>query len=203
MVEQLPESLAQADLDRFREEWLSEVARNKRPGRNIGVGRFDESAFTKRKERAPLLPTAPSSSAQYHDFSEEVEPRTYDDLPDQETALRLGKEGESSERNVDREPSTALEHYEHAVEVGLMCELRGNAILRGDEPPDLVPINLLILNRKRHEVNSEIQSNITAKPSKFVRSSLRILRIYTEVGYSSTMAFTKPTRRSIFRLRLS
>lgn len=120
MEGRVPESSAQADLDRFRDEWLSEVARNKRPGRNVGVGRFDDSALSRRKEKAPVLPSAPSSNAQHNEFSEDVEPRTYGDLPDKENVLRLGKEGESSNRNVESEPSTALEHYEHAVEVGVM-----------------------------------------------------------------------------------
>lgn len=120
MEQTVSESSAQADLDRFRDEWLSEVARNKRPGRNVGVGRFDDSALSRRKEKAPILPTAASTSAQNNEFSEDVEPRTYDDLPDKENALRLGRDGESIDRNAESEPSTALEHYEHAVEVGAM-----------------------------------------------------------------------------------
>ena len=72
MEQTVSESSAQADLDRFRDEWLSEVARNKRPGRNVGVGRFDDSALSRRKKNAPILPSVTSSSAQNNDFSEDV-----------------------------------------------------------------------------------------------------------------------------------
>jgi F-box protein 9 len=50
------------------------------------------------------------------DFSEEVEPRAYHDLPDKEEMLKLGAEGQSTERNPYEEPSSAIEHYERAVE---------------------------------------------------------------------------------------
>lgn len=114
------ESSAQAELNRFREEWLSEVARNKIPGRGVGVGRFDEIT-PPRRETAASLPLAGPATGRKVDFSEDVEPRAYHDLPDKENTLTLGRDGEAQDRsNVMTEPSSALEHYEHAVEVSLV-----------------------------------------------------------------------------------
>ena len=49
--------------------------------------------------------------------NEELAPKPYHDLPDKEEALKLGAEGQEHERaKFFQEPSSALEHYEKAVE---------------------------------------------------------------------------------------
>lgn len=50
------------------------------------------------------------------DLYDEVEPRAYHDLPDKEELKKLGVDGQNHDRNPYKEPSTALEHYERAVE---------------------------------------------------------------------------------------
>ncbi|KAK5172817.1 uncharacterized protein LTR77_002937 [Saxophila tyrrhenica] len=106
---------AEAELQRFREQWRAEVARNKQPEASSSK---DASKAQTRQETVPL-PTGPSAAARrkdIQDLSEEIEPRAYHDLPDKEELLKLGVEGQDHDRNPYKEPSTALEHYERAVE---------------------------------------------------------------------------------------
>jgi F-box protein 9 len=109
---------AEAELERFREQWRAEVARNKRPD-GPSNAQANETKPQKRRE-TESLPTAAGPSAarrkDLRDFSEEVEPRAYHDLPDKEELLKLGAEGQSIERDPYKEPTSALEHYERAVE---------------------------------------------------------------------------------------
>ncbi|KAI7151441.1 hypothetical protein KC324_g15114, partial [Hortaea werneckii] len=68
---------------------------------------------------ASVVAPGPSSSARRReviDYSEEVEPKTYHDLPDKEEQLKLGTEGQDRDRRHAQEPTSALEHYERAVE---------------------------------------------------------------------------------------
>ena len=108
---------AEAELERFRDQWRAEVTRNKQ---RQGVPPAESSANRPQKKRdvAPQSTAGPSVARrrEVQDLSEEVEPRAYHDLPDKEEALRLGVEGSSDGRKAFQEPSTALEHYEHAVE---------------------------------------------------------------------------------------
>ena len=106
---------ASAELNRFREEWLSEVARNRRPRGAFNVEEAQKK-LQRRREAAASQPQGGQSASRKDDYSEEVEPRTYHDLPDQENALKLGADGERIDRVIKQEPSSALEHYEHAVE---------------------------------------------------------------------------------------
>ena len=101
MSDPTSEAAAQAELNRFREEWLSEVAKNKRPGRGVGVGRFDEIP-PRPRESATVVAVAGSSGVRRDDFSEDVEPRAYHDLPDKENALKLGKEGNDQYDRITR-----------------------------------------------------------------------------------------------------
>ncbi|TKA80217.1 hypothetical protein B0A55_04160 [Friedmanniomyces simplex] len=109
----------EAELEAFRQRWREEVsARNKRPD----VAERTPHAVPaeqRRKPAQPLPPIAEASTARRKDaidYSEEVEPKVYHDLPDKEEQLKLGVEGQDHDRNAVREPSSALEHYEHAVE---------------------------------------------------------------------------------------
>jgi F-box protein 9 len=106
---------AEAELERFREQWRAEVARNRRPD---GPAESD-SKLQKRQDQGLRQSTAGPSTARRKDlidYSEEVEPRAYHDLPDKEELLKLGVEGQNSDRNPYKEPVSALEHYERAVE---------------------------------------------------------------------------------------
>lgn len=116
MVGLAPET--QAELEVFRQQWRDEViARNRREDDNK-----DLRESHRRRDNVPLLSSSdagPSTTARQKeatDYSEEVEPRTYHDLPDKEEQLKLGVEGQDHDRDVDREPKSALEHYERAVD---------------------------------------------------------------------------------------
>ena len=107
----------EAELERFREQWRAEVARNKRPEPAEDTRNGDSKAPRRKditSQNVTGLSAARRKDVQY--FSEEVEPRAYHDLPDKEELLKLGAEGRSVERNPIEEPSSALEHYERAVE---------------------------------------------------------------------------------------
>ncbi|KAK5126221.1 hypothetical protein LTR85_010456 [Meristemomyces frigidus] len=109
----------EAELEAFRRRWRDEVsARNKRPAESSPPAQ-NEYADQRWKSVAPAPPAAGPFTARRKeatDFSEEIEPKAYHDLPDKEEQLKLGIEGQSHDRNTFKEPSSALEHYERAVE---------------------------------------------------------------------------------------
>lgn len=109
----------EAELEAFRKRWRDEVsARSKRPE---SAGRSARIVATEQRPKpaAALASISENSTARRKDmidYSEEVEPKVYHDLPDKEAQLKLGEEGQDRDRDVSKEPSSALEHYEHAVE---------------------------------------------------------------------------------------
>lgn len=107
-------SNAEAELEQFREKWRQEVhERNRKPEPRPAA----PAKATKQKEQAIAPPPAVSSRARdVKDFSEDVEPRAYHDLPNKEEQLKLGTDGQNHDRDVNKEPKTALEHYERAVD---------------------------------------------------------------------------------------
>ena len=108
---------AEAELERFREQWREEVSRSKRTGTAAHASSY-EIRSPRRKDGDATQPAGPSTARRRDilHFSEEVEPRAYHDLPDKEELLKLGVEGQNHDRDPNKEPSSALEHYEHAVE---------------------------------------------------------------------------------------
>ena len=113
---------AEAELEAFRQQWREEVlARNKKPTA-ASSGRPQPEQRDQRRRHLPQSSSSAgpaSSTARPRDtteYSEEVEPKAYHDLPDKEEALKLGIQGQDSDRRKAKEPSSALEHYERAVE---------------------------------------------------------------------------------------
>lgn len=111
---------AEAELEAFRRRWRDEVsARSKGPAPPSSSSRL-QSDGPEQRTAVPSVPsTAGPSTAprkQATDFSEEVEPKAYHDLPDKEEQLKLGTVGQNHDRALIKEPSSALEHYERAVE---------------------------------------------------------------------------------------
>jgi F-box protein 9 len=110
----------EAELDRFRREWREEVSARKNL-KTKATDRLDrtESQPSSSKQNVSKRPGPPlarnQNSGDIHDAWDEVQPQSYHDLEEKETGRKLGHEqhGKSSEQ---REPRTALEHYEHAVE---------------------------------------------------------------------------------------
>ena len=111
---------AEAELEAFRRRWREEVARKQKKHGETSDKSTHESKNQRRKSIAPPPSSAAGSSSlrrsdganDHDDFA----PQPYHDLPDKEEQLKLGKEGQSSDRNISNEPESALEHYEHAVE---------------------------------------------------------------------------------------
>ena len=108
---------AEAELENFRKRWREEVsARNTRLE---NLPRKIQEEHWRNKHAAQSSRAAGPSTAHRPDatdYSDEIEPRTYHDLPDNEERLKLGVEGENHGRNANAEPESALEHYERAVE---------------------------------------------------------------------------------------
>jgi len=108
----------EAELEAFRQQWREEVsARNKRqPALSSRVN--EKRLHRSRGAPPPAHATAVVSSAKTKDsYDEDIAPRSYHDLPDKEEDLVLGAEGHDHDRSHGfREPTSALEHYEHAVE---------------------------------------------------------------------------------------
>lgn len=110
----------EAELDRFRREWKEEVsARQKLKTR--ATDRLDrtESQPSSSKQNVSKRAGPPfartQQSVDMHDGCDEVEPQSYHELEEKEDGRKLGddKHGQSDKQ---REPRTALEHYEQAVE---------------------------------------------------------------------------------------
>lgn len=151
----------EAELEAFRRRWREEVqSRNKQPGQ------------PSQNDKLPGQPTSPETSKQHHpkknlapprqplagpstrsskpqhvddDDDDDVAPQAYHDLPDKEDTLRLGtSEAQNHERaRATQEPSSALEHYEKAVEkethgqLGDSIKHYRTAFKVGLPPPDI------------------------------------------------------------------
>lgn len=109
-----------AELEAFRARWREEVqSRNKHP--QAPPSPETQKPQQRRKSTVLSRPAAPGPSSsrkadEVIDY-EGLAPKPYHDLPDKEEALKLGVEGQEHERaKVFKEPSSALEHYEKAVE---------------------------------------------------------------------------------------
>ena len=121
------QQVAEAELEAFRQRWREEVQARNRQSAPHPQAQSSQSQPERREQRkthhvaqpASVVAPGPSSSARRReaiDYSEEVEPRTYHDLPDKEEQLKLGTEGQDRDRRHTQEPKSALEHYERAVE---------------------------------------------------------------------------------------
>lgn len=107
-----------AELESFRRKWHEEViARNKEGGSQHRAKPFP----TKKSRRDEESLVKPRSGAEPHIYEEEglVEERyDFDNIEAQEEARRLGLGGSGvhPESRRGKEPVTALDHYEQAVE---------------------------------------------------------------------------------------
>ena len=113
-------SEAEAELEAFRQRWREEVsARSKRPGQAGGRAPHEARELRRDAIHNPTSTAGPSTARRKEpiDYSEDIEPpKPYHDLPDPEERLKLAADGQNHDRTVFTEPSSALEHYEHAVE---------------------------------------------------------------------------------------
>lgn len=107
----------EAELEAFRQQWREEVsARNKQSKAGPSRPNPVETTKSRQTQAAPSQAVASGSALRNDRFHEEIAPQAYHDLPDKEEQLRLGEEGQELSRNIVAEPTSALEHYERAVE---------------------------------------------------------------------------------------
>lgn len=111
----------ESDLESFRQQWRQEVSarkgtrtqpatRTSQPSQS-GPGRPGQ-----KKAGPPLASSDHHTSSTSHDHHDDPG-HVYHDLPDAEQYLKLANEAERSKaRGTTKEPRTALEHYEKAVE---------------------------------------------------------------------------------------
>ena len=112
------------ELDNFRREWRQEVSA-RRGGKTTRTARAPESRSTPlagesgrpppARVNAPPPATVKIDAAHSEDRTEDYTPRTYHDLEDKEEHLKLENEATRS-KALTKEPRSALDHYEQAVE---------------------------------------------------------------------------------------
>lgn len=114
-----PAPETEAELEAFRQRWREEVsARNKR-SEPSGASQTGESQGRQSKQTSSAYAPGPSATRRKEElqFSEDLAPNAYHDLPNKEDYLKLGAEGQNHDRaSIFKEPTSALEHYERAVE---------------------------------------------------------------------------------------
>lgn len=110
-------SATEAELERFRQQWKQEVSSRNKAGPAAGP-RVQGAATSSVDRRKPTTaPRALVSSGKAEELLDQSEGRTFHDLPDNEEALKLGAAEKGLVRpTTSKEPKTALEHYERAVE---------------------------------------------------------------------------------------
>ncbi|KAF2208447.1 hypothetical protein CERZMDRAFT_49319 [Cercospora zeae-maydis SCOH1-5] len=108
----------EAELEAFRQQWREEVsARNKQSKSGPSTSTPVDVSKSRQTHAGPSqAPGSSSSTLRNERFHEETAPKAYHDLPDKEEQLRLGTDGQELSRTVVAEPTSALEHYERAVE---------------------------------------------------------------------------------------
>lgn len=114
---------ANQELETFRKQWQEEVsARSKGSLLNNKIARTSGTPKREAESTQPHQSTAPSTSAgpsQFEDGNfDGPDGDGYHDLEDKDIRRRLGEAGEGihPSNDANREPNTALEHYEKAVE---------------------------------------------------------------------------------------
>lgn len=121
-----------AELEKFREQWKEEVtARSKGPSTNKGgqstqpAGPPNEKTDTaevttarKPPQYSRLVEVKRGNEEQEDPALDDAEAQNYHDLADEDEARRLGTEGEGEHPSIaaSKLPSSALDHYEKAVE---------------------------------------------------------------------------------------
>lgn len=179
MAEEEQQSITQTELDRFRQAWLSEVERNNRRSEpdqlkeDANRNRLSAGAPAATSSRAPV-----SSSRQKYDFSEDVEPRAYHDLPNDEERLTLGESGQEKNRGSIKEPSSALEHYEVRLKLPNPPARTLDNPLKAKRAEENTDIFRSTQSKRKREDSWETQFNTIVKHSKFVALFIRSIIVH-------------------------
>lgn len=109
------------DLENFRKQWREEVLR-KRAAPSRGNGSSSQTVTSKatNTQKPEQVENSVPTKSRYQDYDDGYSSRTYDfgDLEEREELRKLGPSGSGvhPESQCEKEPVSALEHYEEAVE---------------------------------------------------------------------------------------
>lgn len=111
-----------AELERFRQQWQREVTQRAKGLSSAAINKAvrpprpsqDRGGVISPERAAPPLIRRQTSEVEGH--VEEAGSNGYHDLEDIDEARRLGDSGDKTHPSNRREPSSALDHYELAVE---------------------------------------------------------------------------------------
>ncbi|ORX99076.1 hypothetical protein BCR34DRAFT_606727 [Clohesyomyces aquaticus] len=109
---------AEAELESFRQKWREEVSARTKGIAPAGASSSKSAHASSSKAQASKshAPEAPSHTRQRSvEEADEVEPHVYQDLGEKQHGRRLDETSPSASSS-GQEPSSALEHYERAVE---------------------------------------------------------------------------------------
>jgi len=108
---------AEEELESFRQEWRQEVLdKTKTKGRSEPNRPAKSTSTASRTAKTSASGPLPKTEIRHkHEALDEFEGRTFHDLEDKEETLKIGNEGQRASIK-EKEPKTALEHYEKAVE---------------------------------------------------------------------------------------
>ncbi|KAI9810341.1 MAG: hypothetical protein M1827_006308 [Pycnora praestabilis] len=109
------------ELESFRQRWREEVSGRRKENTIRSEAEVQDGASSSKAERTKNAsgPPPPTDRRKdiHEDIDEEMHPREYHDLQDKDDAFRLGDSTEVTLRaSNSKEPRSALEHYEKAVE---------------------------------------------------------------------------------------
>lgn len=111
-----PSKDTEAELESFRRQWQEEVSQRARQGHTVRENAPAPASTSPERQRRVVAPPK-TTEKRIDPRDEEVEPRGYHDLPDKEAELKLAAAEQGFTRGASsREPKSALEHYEKAVE---------------------------------------------------------------------------------------
>ena len=106
----------EAELESFRQKWREEVsARSRGPATAPASGSFSKSKVTA-SSRSQQPKALPRTAQPVHDDQDDYASPAYQDLDGKEPGYRLSDAQQDDTALSSEEPSTALEHYERAVE---------------------------------------------------------------------------------------
>jgi len=117
----------EAELENFRRQWREEVSAKAKPkaSRTTQESQAPVRTVTGESSKGPKKTGAagagagapPSYARPLHEGWDEIEPRTYHDLPEKELGRKLDDDVYGmTVAGSSKEPSSALDHYEKAVE---------------------------------------------------------------------------------------
>ncbi|TID14025.1 hypothetical protein E6O75_ATG07257 [Venturia nashicola] len=110
---------AERELERFRQQWREEVTaktkpKESKPHRTHATSIATSNATSVQKKNRPPTTSRTYSKAS-HDGADEHKPFAHHDLPEKEIGRKTG-DAEYGVSKTPEEPTTALDHYEKAVE---------------------------------------------------------------------------------------